>query len=278
MNRYHSTLAAVTSVAAACAFVGSGSVEDEAPTPTVFNFRPTSATYVSVSYRTVARGVDGQTRSEETLLSYLLTTDVTQGDSEAMTATFVVDTVTRATASNIQPREIGEATGATFIARLASTGQLTDFSARETGSPLLLQLANQLGEFFPTVPLGGIRPGLTWVDSTEAPRDQGGALLMLKAVTHYTADDQWIHQDGRSTMTVGWEREYSISGTGEQFGQRFTLDGTGSTLGRSSFSADGTYWGTAKSDELSAEIMIESMGTTIQLRQTQTDTVRILSR
>ncbi len=101
---------------------------------------------------------------------------------------------------------------------------------------------------------------------------------MLRAVTHYTADDQWTHEDGRSTMTVGWEREYSVSGTGEQFGQRFRLDGTGSTSGRSSFSADGTYLGTAKSDELSGEILIESMGTTIQLRQTQTDTVRILSR
>ena len=270
-------LAAVTSVAAACAFVGSGSIEEEAPTPTAFNFRPTSAAYISVSHRSVERGVDGRTRSEETLLSYLLTTEVTQGDS-AMTATFVVDTVTSATASNIQPQEIGRATGATFIARLTSTGQLTDFSARETGSPLLLQLANQLGEFFPTVPLGGIRPGLTWVDSTEAPRDQGGALLMLRAVTHYTADDQWTHEDGRYTMTVGWEREYSISGTGEQFGQPFRLDGTGSTSGRSSFSDDGTYLGTVKSDELSGEILIESMGTTTQLRQTQIDTVRILSR
>ena len=277
MNRYPTSLAAVTSVAAACAVVGSGSVVEKTPTPTVFNFRPTSATYVSVSYRSVVRGVEGQTRSEETLLSYLLTTDVTQCDS-AMTATFVVDTVTRATASNIQPHEIGSATGATFIARLASTGRLTDFSARKTGSPLLLQLANQLGEFFPTVPLGGISPGLTWVDSTEAPRDQGGALLMLRAVTHYTADDQWTHEDGHSTMTVGWEREYSISGTGDQFGQRFRLDGTGSTSGRSSFSADGTYLGTAKSDELTGEILIESMGTIIPLRQTQTDTVRILSR
>ena len=277
MNRYHTSLAAVTGVAAACAFAGSGSVQEEAPTPTVFNFRPTSAAYVSVSYRSVVRELDGQTVSEETMLRYLLTTDVTQGDS-AMSATFVVDTVTRATASNIQPHEIGSATGATFIARLASTGRLTDFSARKTGSPLLLQLANQLGEFFPTVPLGGISPGLTWVDSTEAPRDQGGALLMLRAVTHYTADDQWTHEDGHSTMTVGWEREYSISGTGDQFGQRFRLDGTGSTLGRSSFSADGTYLGTAKSDELTGEILIESMGTIIPLRQTQTDTVRILSR
>ena len=277
MNRYHASLVAVTSVAVACVFVGGGSVEETPPTPTVFNFRPTSAKYVSVSYRSVVRAGEGQTHSEETLLSYLLTTDVTQCDS-AMSATFVVDTVTRATASNIQPHEIARATGATFVARLASTGRLTDFSARVTGSPLLLQLANQLGEFFPNVPLGGIRPGLTWIDSTEAPRDQDGALLMLRAVTNYTADDQWIHEDGRSTMTVGWQREYSISGTGEQFGQRFRLDGTGSASGRSSFSADGTYLGTAKSDELSGEILIESMGATIQLRQTQTDTVRILSR
>jgi hypothetical protein len=97
------------------------------------------------------------------------------------------------------------------------------------------------------------------------------------ATTRYSAGE-WDGQDAGAAIRVDWEREYILTGIGEQFGQPFSLRGTGNTSGVSSFSAEGTFLGSSRLDELRSEVLLESMGTTIQLRQTQNDTVRILTR
>ncbi len=229
-----------------------------------------------MSHRTVDRGIEGQSRTEGTVLRYRVTAEITRADS-AFDVTFVVDTVTHATASNIDAPEIADATGASFVGRMAPTGQLEVRARRDAQSPLLDQVVNQLRDFFPHLPPGGIRAGLVWVDTTEAPREQGGAQLMIKAITRYGAGE-WEGRGPGASIRIDWERQYTLSGIGEQLGQRFSLRGTGSTSGVSSFSTEGTFLGSIRRDELRSEVQLESMGTTIQLRQTQSDTVRMLTR
>jgi len=229
-----------------------------------------------VSHRTIDRGIEGQARTEGTILRYRVTAEIARADS-AFDVTFVVDTVTQATASNIDAREIADASGATFVGRMAPTGQLEVRRLRGARSPLLDQLVNQLRDFFPHLPPGGIRPGLVWVDTTEAPREQGGAQLRVMAITRYGARE-WEGQGPGATIRIDWEREYTVTGIGEQMSQPFSVRGTGSTSGVSSFSAEGTFLGSIRRDELHSKVLLESMGTTIQLRQTQSDTVRILTR
>lgn len=270
-------LAVVTCFVTACAGFGGRSVEGEPPSlPLALTFHPTIASYVSVSHRTIDRGIEGQARTEGTILRYRVTAEIARADS-AFDVTFVVDTVTQATASNIDAREIADASGATFVGRMAPTSQLEVRRLRGARSPLLDQLVNQLRDFFPHLPPGGIRPGLVWVDTTEAPREQGGAQLRVMAITRYGARE-WEGQGPGATIRIDWEREYTVTGIGEQMSQPFSVRGTGSTSGVSSFSAEGTFLGAIRRDELHSKVLLESMGTTIQLRQTQSDTVRILTR
>ena len=231
---------------------------------------------MSVSHRTVDRELEGRLLSEGTVLRYRMTTEIALVDS-TLRASFVVDTVTDATASNILPSEIASATGKTFSARLARDGRLDPLEGGAASSPLVERLSNQLQEFFPRIPQNGIHAGLIWVDTTEALREQGGARLAIPGVTRYAAG-AWEEREGTQELSVDWEREYRVRGTGEQFGQQFTIDGSGTTSGTSYFSANGRYLGSIKRDELSSEILIGPMGATIRLRQTQSDTVRTLPR
>ncbi len=277
MNASPSGLAVATCLMTACASFGGRSAKDEPPAlPVAVTFHPTITSYVSVSHRTVDRGIEGQLRTEGTVLRYRVTAKMARADS-AFDVTFVVDTVTHATASNIYALEIAAATGAAFVGRMAPTGQLEVRTRRDAQSPLLDQLVNQLRDFFPRLPPGGIRPGIVWVDTTEAPREQGGVQLTVMAITRYSAGE-WDGQGADASIRIDWEREYTLTGIGEQLGQPFSVRGTGSTSGVSSFSADGTFLGSIRRDELRSKVLLESMGTTIQLQQTQNDTVRILNR
>jgi len=267
----------VTCLATACVSIGGRPAEDEIlALPVEVTFHPTTASYSSVSHRTVERGIEGQSRSEGTVLRYRFTAEIVQADS-AFDVTFVVDTVTHATASNIDASEIASATGAVFLWQMGPTGQTEVRTRRDAQSPLVDHLVNQLRDFFPRLPPGGMRPGLVWVDTTEAPRAQGGARLTIMAITRYVAGE-WEGQGAGASIRIDWEREYTLTGIGEQLGQPFSLRGTGSTSGVSSFSTEGTFLGSNRRDELHGEVLLESMGTTIQLRQTQSDTVRILAR
>ena len=267
----------MTCLVTACTGFGGRSAEDEPPAlPVAITFRPTIASYASVSHRTVDRGIEGQSRTEGTVLRYRVTAEIARVDS-VFDVTFVVDTVTDATASNIDAHELAGASGAAFIGRMAPDGQLEVHAERDAQSPLLDQLVNQLRDFFPHLPPGGKRPGLEWVDTTEAPREQGGAQLTVIAITRYGAGE-WAGEGAGASIRIDWDREYTLTGTGEQMGQSFSLRGAGNTSGVSSFSAEGMFLGSIRRDELRSEVLLESMGTTIQLRQTQSDTLRILSR
>ena len=277
MNASPSGLAVMTCLVTACAGLGGRSAEEEPPAlPIVITFHPTIASYASVSHRIVDRGIEGQSRTESTVLRYCVTAEIARADS-VFDVSFVVDTVTDATAPNIDGSEIADASGAAFVGRMASGGQLEVAARRDAQSPLLDRLVNQLRDFFPALPPGGMRPGLVWVDTTEAPREQGGAQLTVIAITRYGAGE-WVGQGANASIRVDWEREYTLTGIGEQMGQPFSVRGTGSTSGVSSFSAEGTFLGSIRRDKLQGEVLLESMGTTIQLRQTQSDTVRILTR
>jgi hypothetical protein len=77
-------------------------------------------------------------------------------------------------------------------------------------------------------------------------------------------------------LPVDWERTYRVEGTGNQFGQPFTLLGEGTAVGRSLFASDGRYLGYVGQDNLVAELSLETLGTVTPVRQRQIDTLRIL--
>ncbi len=208
------------------------------------------------------------------VLLYHLTADITDADSTLL-ATFTIDTVLDATAQNILPKEIGSATGTRFSASLSRSGVLSALSGGDATSVLSGQLARQIEEFFPRVPEDGLRPGATWVDTTETKRQEAGAEIAVRAVTNYRSDDWQPNPEGLQVLRVHWDRSYELHGSGDQFGQAFTIEGTGTARGVSRLSGDGRLLGSTREDELDGRIVLVSIGETTQLRQTQADTIRV---
>jgi hypothetical protein len=75
-------------------------------------------------------------------------------------------------------------------------------------------------------------------------------------------------------LSVHWDRSYELHGSGDQYGQAFTIDGTGVANGVSLLCGDGRFLGSTRQDELNGRIALVSIGETTQLRQTQADTIR----
>ncbi len=244
------------------------------PTPRKFTYRPGVTSYLSTSHRLVERGTASRALGDSIVLRYRFTTEVTEADA-ALSVSFVIDTVLSATARNVLRHEIDRATGAVYAARLSPTGHLEGFEMAELASPLLQELAARSSDFFPVLPADGLLPALTWVDTAEVQRDQGGARLTTRSVTTYRSGE-WNATDRGGVLPVDWERTYHVDGTGNQFGQRFTLRGEGTASGRSLFASDGRYLGYVSQDDLVAELFLETLGTATPMRQHQIDTLRIL--
>ncbi len=268
--------AAAAALLAACSSIDPATTLDEqpAPAPRKFTYRPGVTSYLSSSHRLVERGTRSRALGDSIVLRYRFTTVVTEADT-ALSVSFVIDTVLSATARNILQHEIDRATGAVYTARISPTGHLEDFKLADHASPLLQELAARSADFFPTLPADGLLPTLTWVDTAEVRRDQGGAWLKIRSVTTYRSGN-WNASDGGVVLPVDWERTYHVEGTGNQFGQRFTLRGQGTASGRSRFASDGRYLGYVSQDDLVAELLLETLGTTTPMRQRQIDTLKIL--
>ena len=246
-----------------------------APAPNRFRFGPSLTSYEGVSHRVVEqRRVDGRMQESGSVLLYHLTAEISDADSTLM-ASFVIDTVLDATAQNILPKEIGSATGARFHAPLSRTGALGSLAGGDATSILSGQLERQIEDFFPRVPADGLRASANWVDTTETTRDQSGAEIAVRAVTQYRSADWQPDAEGRQVLTVLWDRTYELHGAGDQFGQAFTIEGTGTARGTALLSGGGIFLGSSREDELRGQILLVSIGDTTQIRQTQADTIRV---
>ena len=268
--------AAAAALLAACSSIDPATTLEgqPAPAPRKFTYRPGVTSYLSTSHRFVERGTRSRALGDSIVLRYRLTTVVTEADA-ALSVSFVIDTVLSATARNILRHEIDRATAAVYAARLSPTGHLEGLELTDHASPLLQELAARSSDFFPVLPPDGLLPALTWVDTAEVQRDQGGAWLTTRSVTTYRSGE-WNTTDRGVVLPIDWERTYHVDGTGNQFGQRFTLRGEGTASGRSLFASDGRYLGYVSQDDLVAELLLETLGTATPVRQRQIDTLRIL--
>ncbi len=267
--------AAAGALLAACGSIDPATTLDgqPAPAPAKFAYRPGVTSYLSSSHRLMERGTRSWTLGDSSVLRYWFTAVVTEAEA-ALSVSSGTHTALSATARNVLQDEIDRATGAVYTARISPTGHLEGFQPADHASPLLQELAVRSSDFFPALPADGLLPTLTWVDTAEVQRDQGGAWLTIRSVTTYQSGE-WNATDGGVVLPVDWERTYHVDGTGNQFGQAFTLRGEGTASGRSLFGSDGRYLGHVSRDDLVAELVLETLGTATPMRQRQIDTLRI---
>ncbi len=244
-----------------------------APSPDI-RFAPSVTSYVSSSHRWVERDVAGVTHSDSMFLQYQLTAVITEADS-GLAVSFAIDTVLAATARNIGLNEIAAASGSTYTALLSPTGRWYALTSQPAVSPLLEALAARTSNIFPVLPVGGLLPSRSWVDSVEIERTEGGALLTFRVQTTYRSGE-WNDAEGGMVIPIEWVKVYQVDGAGTQFGRPFSLQGEGTATGRSWFARDGRFVGSVSEDDLVAQLEIDDLAMVTPVRQHQVDTVRVL--
>jgi hypothetical protein len=246
---------------------------------TPFAFSPAPHRYQAVTHRLTLTDVQGQTARTTTHLAYEMTVAV-RGTVSDRSVLAVLDSVLRA-----EGQGLGQATpigGTTLSGELQANGVVTVLATtppERAMHPAVEQASTTLRLSFPHVPVAGLVPGGSWRDSTTLTREVNGSRLLIVAVTTHEATE-WmpspIDTTAPATLTVSWERSYVVSGTGEQLGQPYSLEGSGFAHGEHRLRADGAYLGTVSTDSLGAEVIVSSLGFAIPLIQTGADTIRMI--
>ena len=196
--------------------------------------------------------------------------------------TFTIDSIVVDSATQLPPQiNLAAARGYRVTGRLLSTGEFIsgpcDTSAAAAGIGSLLP---RFRSFFPRLPVGGVRPAMTWSDSadvTDNPACSGGASITTHAANQRTAA-AWEDHAGSRALRLESTSSYRFNGSGQQSGNPFTIDGSGAGTGFAYLSSDGRYLGGEQRDSATLTIDLQVQGISIPRRQFSHTVVTALPR
>lgn len=208
---------------------------------------------------------------------YLTATVSGPADSTGYRASFTVDSVAIDTGSQIpQQLNLASAKGFRVTGRLSPNGEFTNPTPSDSNTAASLgSLLPRFRSFFPRLPAGGVRPDTSWSDSTTTTETSGGASITTHVQSRRTAT-VWVERSGIRALRIEVAATYQFSGTGEQSGSAFTIDGTGMGGGIQYLAGDGRYLGGEAHDSTTLTIDLPIQGVTIPRRQIANTTVTAL--
>jgi hypothetical protein len=240
------------------------------------NYQPFTANYRGVSFGRTTQYFDEQPTHTDFGFEYFVTTDVTAA-AEGLAATLVLDSVNLydGATGGVSQEHVDSAWGTAFTATMGSDGRLADFSGGEYAGPLAREIADRLlRPFFPIVPGLGAEPGAEWSDTTENRMAVNGLDNAIQMVSQHSASD-WTQHAGERALHIVTVSSYTFSGTGDQAGSSFTLDGTGKRHTHRYLSDTGRYLGMVSADTSEGEARITDMEIVIPIHQTRIDSLLI---
>lgn len=244
--------------------------------PAALGYRPFQAMYRAASHGRVEQEFSGQVTASDFTMQYFLTARLEPGDAgQRLTLRLDSIPVLRGTALGFSTAEAGRARGATFTGTLAPTGEINDFGGGDTTITLVQQIASRLREFFPRIPASGVRPGATWVDTTQSASSSSGLRVTISAVNRHEAVG-WTERNGQPAMQIASVSTYTMSGSGSQGAQHFTIEGSGLRQGHAYISTDGKYLGLTATDSSRATAVVAEMGIVIPIVQARSDTLSVI--
>jgi len=210
---------------------------------------------------------------------YLTAAIATPADSLGYPTTFTVDSIKVDSGIQLPPQiNLAAARGYRVTGRLSPTGEFTNPVPSDTGAAASLgNLLPRFRSFFPRLPVGGVRPGDTWTDSTTATDSPGGTTITSRSLNHRTATT-WEDRGGTRALRLEGTGTYQFSGVGEQGGAPFTIEGSGTGTGWQLLAIDGRYLGGEARDSTTLTIDLPMQGITIPRRQIARTTVTALPR
>ncbi|HET9709127.1 MAG TPA: hypothetical protein VFP39_12580 [Gemmatimonadales bacterium] len=196
--------------------------------------------------------------------------------------TFTIDSIVVDSATQLPPQiNLTAARGYRITGRLLFTGEFIsgpcDTSAAASGVSSLLP---RFRSFFPRLPVGGVRPAMTWSDSTDVtdnPVCSGGSSITTRSANQRTAAS-WEDHAGSRALRLESTSNYRFNGSGQQSGNPFTIDGSGAGTATAYVSSDGRYLGGEQRDSATLTIDLQVQGITIPRRQFSHTVVTALPR
>ncbi len=239
-------------------------------------YQPFAAAYRVVTHGRVEQEFSGQVTSSDFTMQYFVTARL-EADGVARRLTMRLDSVPvlRGTALGFSMSEAARARGATFTGTLSPTGEILGFTGSDTAVTLVQQIASRLREFLPRIPADGLRPGVTWTDTTESASSSAGLQITIRSVNRHEAAG-WTERAGEPALRIESVSTYTMSGSGAQGVQRFSIDGAGVRRGQAYIGADGRYLGLTAADSSTARAVVAEMGIEIPIVQTRNDTLSVV--
>lgn len=240
------------------------------------SWQAASARYRAVSRVRIEQQLEGRTQRNDLDLVYYATVTLVPDTADQLRASLVIDSLMPDSAGTITAADRGRIAGARFEAVILKDGRVANQAGPDSILPTRLrQLPSGFWQNFPRVPAAGLGPGAQFTDSSESKVRSADADVTVKAVNSRRALD-WVTVGARRAVAVTVESSYTISGSGQQFGQPFSLEGKGSRQIHQHVSSDGRFLGGDMADTATVQVVLTQMGITIPGRQTRVDTLSLI--
>jgi hypothetical protein len=193
-------------------------------------------------------------------------------DSAGYLATIVLDSLQAAVGGvPAVPDSILPARGTRWTASLTPQGRLSALKA-DRSTTLGDQLGSTLRSLFPDLPLGGVKSGMEWTDTTEVPIRADAFDATERSIISYRATDS---DDPRAKKSIKLESRgsYQRRGKGTQYDQQMEMTASGTRTAVHYMNADGTLALARGSDAGDLTITIPAVGQTVPVKQAGTFTV-----
>jgi hypothetical protein len=196
------------------------------------------------------------------------------GDTSGYLATIVLDSL-QSTVGGVPavPDSILPVRGTRWTARLTPDGELSTLKA-DRSSTLGDQLGTSLRSLFPTLPAGGVRPGMEWTDTTEVPIRADAFDAVERSLTRYrstNSDDPGVEKGLKLESTGTFQRR----GKGTQYDQQLEMTASGSRTAVHYLNSDGTLISARGSDSGDMTITVPAVGQTVPVKQTGTYSITL---
>jgi hypothetical protein len=221
---------------------------------------------------TQQQDIQGNSQSLNFLLESFVSTGLTPG-GPGMHLRFIIDSL-HAEGGLMTPAEVNRARGTELSGTLSPDGQVTELSGDSALTGQLQSVATTIKQFFPRIPANGAEPGGQWSDTSEI-KTSGATQLTIRSINERRATE-WTQYAGQRSLRIDVTSHYTLSGTGQQMGQDFTLKGVGLKSAIQYLSADGRYLGATSRDSSSFTVALSAIGLTIPSIQIRFDTVSVV--
>lgn len=196
--------------------------------------------------------------------------------------TFTIDSIVVDSTTQLPPQvNLAAARGYRISGRLLPTGEFISGPCDTTAAAANIgTLLPRFQNFFPRLPVGGVRPAMTWTDSTDVtdnPNCSGGSAMTTHSANQRSART-WEDHAGSRALRLESTANYHFNGSGNQSGNPFTIEGSGAGSGFQYVSSDGRYLGGEQRDSTTLTIDLQVQGITIPRHQLSHTIITALPR